>query len=413
MRPIPAFRLIVAMGYPWFVVGIETKPADIIMDYRLHSDPDRLAVEPPVKETLIWDLPLRLFHWSMVCVVTVAALTGFFAPVGWLDVHTVAGYALSSLLAFRLAWGFFGGHFSKFKTFPLSRDRVIKHLGQIIARKSPAHIGHNPTGALMIVVLLLGLIAVVLTGLVTLGGQEKLGPLAFITSYKIGHFSKELHEMAAFAVVGAIFIHLFGVFVETRVFKHRVIQAMVTGKKVTVGKFLIPKHRNGAPRGVILSLLVPAVLIAGGTVLANKTPAGWKLLEIPAVYASECGDCHSAYHPSLRSAGAWQAVMAGLPDHFGEDASLGQKTAGRISAFLQANSATTFDTKVARRVGRNDTKSLRMTDTPFWKKRHDEIDDAVFRMRGVGSKVNCNACHKDAMSGRFGDANIHVPTGDK
>jgi len=383
------------------------------MDFHLHSDPARVAAEPPAKETLIWDLPLRLFHWSMVCVVSVAALTGFLELTGWLDVHTIAGYALAALLAFRLIWGFFGGHFSRFRTFPLSRDGVIKHLGQVIAKKSPAHMGHNPTGALMIVVLLLGLIALVLTGLVTLGGQEKLGPLAFITSYKIGHFAKELHEIAAFAVVGAIFVHLLGVFIETWVFKHRVIQAMVTGKKATVGKWLIPKHRNASLRRVILSLCVPAALIMGGTVLANKTPAGWAPLEIPAVYASECGDCHSPYHPSLRSAGAWAALMTGLPDHFGEDASLGQKTASNISTFLQANSATTFDTKVARRVGRSDTASLRMTDTRFWKKQHDEIDDAVFRMQGVGSKVNCNSCHKDAMSGRFGDANIHVPTGDK
>ena len=101
-----------------------------------------------------------------------------------------------------------------------------------------------------------------------------------------------------------------------------------------------------------------------------------------------------------------------MPDHFGEDASLGKKAAADISVFLQANSAATFDTKVAQRVGRTDTASLRMTDTRFWKKKHDEIDEAVFRMRGIGSKVNCNSCHKDAMTGRFADANIHVPTGD-
>ena len=264
------------------------------MDYRLHSDPPQVAIDPPAQQVLIWDLPLRIFHWSMVCVVTVASLTGFFAPAGWLDVHTIAGYALAALLAFRLVWGFFGGHFSRFRTFSVSRDGVIKHLRQVMAKKSPAHMGHNPTGALMIVVLLLGLIALVLTGLVALGGQEKLGPLAFITSYKVGHFTKELHEIAAFAVVGAIFIHLLGVFIETRVFKHRVIQAMVTGKKIAVGKWLVPNHRNGSRQGVILSLLIPAALIAGGTMLAEKTPAGWVPLEFPAIYASECGDCHSA-----------------------------------------------------------------------------------------------------------------------
>ena len=57
--------------------------------------------------TRVWDLPLRLFHWAMVVAVVVAAITGFLTPEWWLDLHSVAGYALGVLLAFRLVWGVF------------------------------------------------------------------------------------------------------------------------------------------------------------------------------------------------------------------------------------------------------------------------------------------------------------------
>ena len=383
------------------------------MDNSSHAIRTRVNTTPPVQKTMIWDLPLRLFHWSMVCVVVVAGVTGFLTPAWWFDVHFIAGYALAVLLTFRLVWGFIGSYYSKFGSFPLSSDGVVTHLRSILHKKSPVYTGHNPLGAVMIVVLLVGLVSLVVTGLIALGGQEKLGPLAFMTTYDIGHIAEKIHKFAAWIVVGAIAIHLLGVFVETRVFHHRVIPAMITGKKVTTETTQPFRGRAYAVLGAGLFLAITAVLIMGGAVLANKPPSGWRPVPFPAVYAQECGDCHVVYHPGLRNARAWQAIMSGLSNHYGEDASLDKETTDIIKTFLNANNAETFDTEVAHRVGRDETASFRMTDTRYWKKQHRHIDDSVFRLRTVGSKVNCNACHKDAASGRFDDAKIHIPTGDK
>ncbi|NQU55733.1 MAG: cytochrome C [Rhodospirillales bacterium] len=160
-------------------------------------------------------------------------------------------------------------------------------------------------------------------------------------------------------------------------------------------------------------LVVSALLLGGGMKLADRPPSGWRVVQAPAAYVNECGDCHHAYHPSLRTKGAWHTIMNGLPDHYGEDASLDKETAKSIKAYLNANAAETFDTEAAQRVGRIDTASLRMTDAPYWKKRHQDIDATVFRQKAVGSKVNCNGCHKDASSGRFDDIKILIPTGDQ
>jgi len=64
------------------------------MDSNLHNNLPRGPVEKPDQYRLVWDLPLRLFHWFMVIAVSVAGITGFLAPSWWLDTHVVAGYAI-------------------------------------------------------------------------------------------------------------------------------------------------------------------------------------------------------------------------------------------------------------------------------------------------------------------------------
>jgi len=383
------------------------------MDGSFYTYPSRTETKQPLPTTLVWDLPLRLFHWAMVTVVAVAGVTGFLAPEWWLDLHVIAGYALGTLLTFRIAWGFLGSHYSRFRTFPLVRDDVYRHLRSILHKKPQDHIGHNPLGAWMIVILLLVLASLVVTGLLVLGGQEKLGPVASVTTFQTGEAAGKIHEIAAWVLVGAVAVHLLGVFVETRIFRHPVLTAMITGKKV---KAELP---SGAPAGQhtlfggFLFLAVGALLIGGGMHLAGRPASGWRAVQAPAVYATECGDCHHAHHPSLRTRHAWRAIMTGLPDHYGEDASLDAETAKTISTYLRANSAETFDSEAAQRLGRIDTASFRMTDTPYWKRRHQDIAPAVFRLKTVGSKVNCNACHTDAVSGRYDDAKIQLPPGGR
>ena len=102
-----------------------------------------------------------------------------------------------------------------------------------------------------------------------------------------------------------------------------------------------------------------------------------------------------------------------LKCHYGEDASLEVETAAAIHRYLTANPAGRFDTEAAHRIGRVETPSLRMTDTPYWKRRHEDIAIPVYRQSNIGSKVNCNACHSDALTGRFDDSKIKIPDGGK
>jgi len=361
-----------------------------------------------------WDLPLRLFHWTMVSVVIVAGSIGFLAPAWWLDVHVIAGYALVVLLAFRLLWGFVGSPYSRFNSFPLKLDALREHLRSIVDGNPRRTIGHNPAGAWMIVVLLASLVTLAISGLVVLGGQENLGPLAAIISFHVGKFAGEIHETFAWVLVGAVVVHLSGVFVETIIFNHPVLSAMlIRWPRHSTGRSATGKHHTHTVRGLSLFVAVAGGLVLVAVSLSYISSASWRVVPAPLVYTSECGDCHDAYHPSLRTVAAWQGIMDGLADHYGEDASLDGNSTNVILDFLDINSAETFDTEISHRIGRVDTPTFRMTDTKYWKKRHENIEPTVFRLKSVGSKVNCSNCHTDAATGRFNDENIHIPSGDK
>ncbi len=360
---------------------------------------------------LVWDLPVRVFHWSLLALVGAMSATGFWAPEWWLSVHVWGGYALGLLIAFRLVWGFVGGRHSRFASFPLTPGALFTHVRTLVARGRQSHAGHNPGGAWMILILLGLLSAIVVTGVVSYGGRENLGPLAFMIGFEAGDVAGILHEILAWMLLGAVALHILGVVVETRLSKFSLVGAMITGRK--------PVSENQADpggslilRGLIVAGVTAILVLAGGQGMALLPGTGWRGLEFPEPYRTECGDCHDAHHPSLRTAADWRTMMAGLADHFGEDASLEEEAVGEIRRFLEVNAATTFDTEAANRIGRAATLTGRMTGTDYWKARHKAIDSLLFRTKAVGSRVNCAACHADAATGRFNDHAITLPKGE-
>lgn len=123
----------------------------------------------------IWDLPTRLFHWLLaLCVVGLVAS----AKLGLMDWHFRLGYAMLTLLLFRLLWGLLGGRWSRFASFLYAPGSLWRYLR---GQGDPAHaIGHSPTGALSVFALLLFLLAQVATGLVSDDEIASAGPLTHL-----------------------------------------------------------------------------------------------------------------------------------------------------------------------------------------------------------------------------------------
>ena len=359
----------------------------------------------------VWDLPTRLFHWLLAAAVAVGAVTGFLAPEWMLGLHAWSGYGLGALILFRIVWAVFGSEYSRVDSFAFPPRAVFRHLRDLASGRAAHHIGHNPAGAAMIFALAAVLSGIVATGLVALGGQEKQGPLAGVVSFDSGHAAREIHEVLTILLLVLVGLHVAGVVLESLRERSNLVAAMITGRKAALPGAGIPALRRARPIAAIAALTAMAAIVSAGVAaLAALPPRGVPRLAPYPVYEKECGACHYDFHPSLLPADSWSAMMSGLEDHFGEDASLPPKTRDEIAAWLAANAAERWDTEAAhafRRVASD--QPLSVTATRYWKRRHRDIPDAVFAAKPVGSKVNCIACHRDARSGRFDDQSIGIP----
>jgi hypothetical protein len=156
---------------------------------------------------------------------------------------------------------------------------------------------------------------------------------------------------------------------------------------------------------VIIALLAAAPVWADGN--ENLAPAAanpkWK---------TECSACHIAYPPSLLPERSWRKMMTGLGSHFGQDASLDAPTAQEITAFLVNNSADRGANKRAKKVlgslGPNEVP-LRISETAWFIRKHDEVSAQVWKRPKVGSPANCAACHGGAERGDYSERQIRIP----
>jgi cytochrome b len=197
-------------------------------------------------EIKVWDPLVRVFHWSLVAVFTIAYLSGD----EWQPLHVWAGYAVAALLAIRLVWGIIGTEHARFVDFLYSPAKVIGYLKDLAALRARRYTGHSPAGGAMAVALLLSLGATSLTGMQLYAVEEDKGPFAgarlesispIATAYADdddgheheghGEFWEETHEFFANFTVLLVILHLGGVALASFVHGENLPRAMITGRK--------------------------------------------------------------------------------------------------------------------------------------------------------------------------------------
>ena len=164
----------------------------------------------------VWDAPVRVFHWLLVLSFTGAYLSA--ESETWRLVHVTLGYTLGGLIAFRLVWGLVGTRYARFGNFVRGPQAVLRYL-QSLLRGKPAHsIGHNPAGAVAIVLLLALGLGIVASGWAIYNdvGGEWLG---------------DVHEFIANAMLLVVGVHLVGVASASWLHRENLVRSMVTGTK--------------------------------------------------------------------------------------------------------------------------------------------------------------------------------------
>jgi cytochrome b len=150
----------------------------------------------------VWDLPTRLFHWSLALLVITSIVS---AKVGgdamaW---HFRCGYAVMTLLAFRIVWGLIGGRWSRFASFVYAPGTIRRYLRGEHRKGDHFEVGHNPLGSFSVFGLLAVLLLQVSSGLVSDDEIANAGPLVKFVSGKVSSLATHWH-----ADFGAVIIYL-------------------------------------------------------------------------------------------------------------------------------------------------------------------------------------------------------------
>lgn len=150
-----------------------------------------------------------------------------------------------------------------------------------------------------------------------------------------------------------------------------------------------------------------AALVLSSGARADKMPIP---ADAPPAFKAECAGCHLAFPPALLAAADWKRVMAALDNHYGDNASLDDKTRLLIEDFLARNAGS------ARKVSAGATAARpgeppRLTETAWFKRKHHEVPAAEWRHARVKSPSNCGACHTRADAGSFREREIVLANG--
>lgn len=176
----------------------------------------------------VWDLPLRLFHWALVLCVIGSIVT---IKVGgaWMTWHMRFGYAILTLLLFRLVWGFIGGRHARFGDFIASPGKILGYLkGQPGLRVSA---GHNPLGSLSVIAMIALFLTQATLGLFSNDDIFTEGPLAHLISKEASDAVTGWHKLGEWLLYGLVALHLAAIAFYRFVRGQRLVRAMVTGRK--------------------------------------------------------------------------------------------------------------------------------------------------------------------------------------
>ena len=200
---------------------------------------------------LVWDIPTRIFHWSLVGCFLIAYLTS--ESERWQLWHVTAGYAFGVLLLFRLVWGVVGTRYARFGNFVQGLKQTMRYLGSLLTRHPQHYVGHNPAGAWAII------------GMIGLGLLAVLTGWASFSDY--GDWFGELHEGIVNVLILVIAIHIGGVIVSSFLHRENLVRSMLNGHKQ--GNLL---DAIRYPQWIVGALLIVGVGLLLWALLSSRLP---------------------------------------------------------------------------------------------------------------------------------------------
>jgi len=229
-----------------------------------------MTTEAPETRVRVWDIYLRLFHWALVCAVTVSFLSIQFDAM---QIHTTSGICVVGLLVFRIIWGIVGSTTARFRQFVRGPKTVLAYIKsetaapKVSSRVSDArptqvvHPGHSPIGALSVVGMLTVLSVQIASGMFADDEVYTTGPLAQFVSLDFSEAATAIHGINAKITAGLIILHLIAIAFYFFVRKSNLILPMLTGDKSYPANLAV-EYRKLHMGGLIAALSTIALALA-------------------------------------------------------------------------------------------------------------------------------------------------------
>lgn len=176
----------------------------------------------------VWDGWVRLNHWLILVLMIVSFAT---AKAHRMDWHMLSGYAILTLLLFRLLWGLFGSENARFAHFLGWPGAAFRQLGKLGRREPDAEVGHNAAGGWMVLLLLALLLTQAVTGLFSYDQIFSRGPLARRAPEWLVDLASSIHVQNFYWLLGAVAVHVLAVGVYFVAKSHDLLGPMIHGVK--------------------------------------------------------------------------------------------------------------------------------------------------------------------------------------
>jgi cytochrome b len=224
---------------------------------------DDAASPQPIR---VWDLPTRTFHW-LLAVLVVTSIVSARIGGGAMAWHMRSGYAIFTLLAFRLVWGFVGGRWSRFAAFVYAPATSLRYLRGASLPHEHHHVGHNPLGAWSVFALLGVLCIQVATGLVADDEIAANGPLFKYVSSATSHTASRWHkDFGQWIIIALAVLHVCAVAFYFLKRRQNLVAPMLHGDKLLTADVPAAIDSTGSR---MVALAIAAACAIGVAVVAS------------------------------------------------------------------------------------------------------------------------------------------------
>ncbi len=189
---------------------------------------------------LVWDLPVRLFHWLFAAGFAAAAIIALGldedSPV--FPYHAIIGLVLMFLVVLRVIWAFIGTRYARFGSLAFSPRSLVTYLVGALTGRARSYVGANPGSAYAALAMALIVAALTATGILLGMGNEGV---------------KEVHEVLAYLMLAVVVSHLLGIALHSVRHRENIAASMVHGFRFADASAAIRSARPLA--GAVMVLL--------------------------------------------------------------------------------------------------------------------------------------------------------------